>query len=308
MSSSNRSVTPVQEMEGGPSVRKVDAMINYLAPGSFVNRRFVAPGQEVNTGTYQAYPVQVRDGRPIKDRFTLDQNGFVLARHPSAVRDFFDKDEVEAVYPDEAVAAIKSLTGASHVALRGWMVRTSADIGPRREKAVGYQHQGGVQPPAGEAHVDFLPETAEAMARATWMERFPGAPPYRRFIITSLWRCFSAPPQDWPLALCDGRSVDAAEGIPNTLVVVDEIPDYATMVGPWPKEKLGPSAAIFNFNPAHRWWYFSQMNRDEVILLKFHDSDRNTAWRVPHTAFHDPSFPDANPRQSIEVRSVAYFV
>jgi hypothetical protein len=50
------------------------------------------------------------------------------------------------------------------------------------------------------------------------------------------------------------------------------------------------------------------MNRDEVILLKFHDSDQNTAWRTPHTAFHDPSFPDANPRQSIEVRSIAYFV
>jgi hypothetical protein len=101
--------------------------------------------------------------------------------------------------------------------------------------------------------------------------------------------------------------VGSEEGTPNTLVVVDEIPDFETMVGDWPAEKLGPSAAIFHFNPDHRWWYFSDMNRDEVILLKFHDSDRTVAWRVPHTAFFDPSFANARHRQSIEVRSIAYF-
>jgi hypothetical protein len=50
------------------------------------------------------------------------------------------------------------------------------------------------------------------------------------------------------------------------------------------------------------------MHRDEVILLKFYDSDHRRAWRVPHTAFFDTSVEDARPRQSIEVRSVAYFL
>ena len=66
--------------------------------------------------------------------------------------------------------------------------------------------------------------------------------------------------------------------------------------------------AIFNFNPAHRWWYFSNMQRDEILLLKFHDSDRSKACRVPHTAFRDPNFPDALPRESIEFRTFAYFL
>lgn len=290
------------------AVRTVDAEITYLAPGSFVNRRFVAPGREVNTGRYQPYRVTIRDGRPIAHRFSLDEHGFVLAEHPSRVADFMDKREVEAIYPAETEAAVQSLTGADVVVSRGWMVRTAAEIPPGAERSAGYRHHGGVQPPAGEAHIDFLPDVAEAMAEATWRERFPGAPRYRRCMVTSLWRCFSEPPQDWPLALCEGRSVGADEGVPNTLVVVDEIPDYDTMVGDWPAEKLGPSAAIFHFNPAHRWWYFSGMQRDEVILLKFHDSDRRTAWRVPHTAFRDTSFADARPRQSIEVRSIAYFV
>jgi len=284
----------------------VETEITYLEQGPFVNRRFVAPGKEVNTGTYRPYPVRVNDARPIADQFTLDRNGFVLAESPSKVIDFLDKDEVEHKYPEEARAAVQTITGADRVALRGWMVRTSAGIAPV-EKPAGYQHYGGIQPPAGEAHVDFLPETAEAMAKATYKEEFPDAAPYSRFIISSLWRCFSPPPQDWPLALCDGRSVGSDEGTPNTLVVVDEIPDFDTMVGEWPADKLGPSAAIFHFNPRHRWWYFSGMNRDEVILLKFHDSDRSVAWRVPHTAFFDPSFANARHRQSIEVRSIAYF-
>ena len=290
------------------AVRSVEADITYLAPGSFVNRRFVAPGREVNTGRYQPYRVRIHDARPIACQFTLDRHGFVLAEHRSGVTDFMDKREVETLYPAEAEAAVKSLTGADFVVNRGWMVRTAGEIPPGAEKSVGYRHHGGVQPPAGEAHVDFLPDTAEAMAVSTWRERFPGAPPYRRFIISSLWRCFSPPPQDWPLAVCDGRSVAAEEGVPNTLVIVDEIPDHDTMVGDWREDRLGPSAAIFRFNAGHRWWYFSAMNRDEVILLKFHDSDRSAAWLVPHTAFHDTSFADARPRQSIELRSIAYFV
>jgi hypothetical protein len=49
------------------------------------------------------------------------------------------------------------------------------------------------------------------------------------------------------------------------------------------------------------------MTRDEALLFKFHDSDHSTAWRAPHTAFHDTSRAAARVRESIEFRSVAYF-
>jgi hypothetical protein len=50
------------------------------------------------------------------------------------------------------------------------------------------------------------------------------------------------------------------------------------------------------------------MHRDEVVLLKFHDSDESTVMRVPHTAFHDTSLADARARESIEFRTFAYFL
>jgi hypothetical protein len=291
------------------TVRSVDTQITYLTPGSFINRRFAAPGVEVNTGTYQPYPVKVSDARPIREQFTLDSHGFVLAEHRSAVQNFYDNEEVGDVYQKEVVEIVKQLTGADLVILQGWMVRNSGDLSKYQSKKVaGYAHQGGVQPPAGEAHVDFTQESAESRAADLFRKTFPHEKSYRRFTATSLWRTFSPPPQDWPLALCDGSSVSREEEATNVLVIVDQIPDRAQMLAELPNEKALPAATIFRHSPKHRWWYFSNMNRDEVILLKFYDSDHSRAWRAPHTAFHDPSFPDARVRESIEVRSIAYFL
>jgi hypothetical protein len=281
--------------------------ITYLAPGSFVNRRFVAPAREVNTGEYRSYPVTVHDARPRQAEFTRASHGFELHTHRSAVRDFRDKEEVAALYPDEVAAAVKEFTGAERVATMSWMVRTSGALPATRPKDSGYQHSGGVQPPAGEAHCDASPDRVDTFARKLYAQRFPGAPPYSRFLYTSFWRAFSPPPQDYPLALCDGHSVEDEEGVPNTLFIVDRIPMRDEMLKPVPDEDQRVAAAIFHHNPAHRWWYFSNMTRDEALLIVFHDSRRVRPWRVPHTAFRDTSRPDANPRESLEFRSVAYF-
>jgi hypothetical protein len=295
-------------VSGAEQIRSVQTELSFVAQGSFINRRFVAPGREVNTGTYERYRVEVCDARDIRDRFTLDNNGFVLADHKSSVADFLDSAQVDAIYPGEVEAIVKRLTGADLVVPRGWMIRSSGDIANRQRKVVGYTHSGGVQPPASEAHVDFTPERAELMGQHIYRDAFPDAEPYTRFIASSLWRAFSPPPQDWPLALCDGRTVAIDEGVPNALFVVDEIPDRDVMLGHMPDEDNAITASIFHHNPAHRWWYFSNMNRDEVVLLKFHDSDTGKACRVPHTAFRDPSFADAQPRESIEFRTFAYFL
>jgi hypothetical protein len=66
------------------NVRTVEAAVNYVAPGSFINRRFVAPGVEHNTGQYESHRVLIRDGRSIKNHFSLDVHGFVLAERATA--------------------------------------------------------------------------------------------------------------------------------------------------------------------------------------------------------------------------------
>ena len=294
-------------LDAEDDVRKADTQIRYLSEGSFVNRRFVTAGAEHSTGQYEDHLVQVRDGRTVRDRLTLDSHGFELLDHRSAVVDFHDKDAVGAIYPEEAAALVRQAVGASHVAVRGWMIRTSADLGQKREKVVGYDHNGGVQPPAGEAHVDYSPQSAPRIADRIFRETFPDAPGYSRFIAFSLWRTFSPPPQDCPLAVCDGRSLDDEEGVNNPLHVVDEMPSPEAMLAPIAGEADNIAASIFRYRPSHRWWYFSNMTRDEALLFKFYDSDHSVTWRCPHSAFYDSSLPDPHTRESIEIRLIAYF-
>ena len=290
------------------TVRTTRALIRYVDPGDFVTRRYVSQGKEINTGTYSDHEMTIRDGMPIRDHFELDIHGFTIASQPTAVRDFHDKNEVDRVYEREVERHVQQLTGADKVVARGWMIRTSADLTDRaKQKAENYQHTGGIQPPAGEAHVDLDTATARRMAEATYKKHFPDGPGYSRFLISSYWRTFSPPPQDVPLAVCDGRTSFGGEEKSNTLFIVDEFPEGDALTAPVEGEDQMMAASIFSHHPGHRWWYFSNMNRDDALFFKFHDSDHARTWRCPHTAFVDTSFADAHVRESIEVRSVAFW-
>jgi hypothetical protein len=289
-------------------VRSIEADLKYLLPGTAINRRFVSAGVEISTGQYDAFRTTIRDGRAIRAHFTLASHGFALLDAPTAIREFGDAADVDALYHAEVERHVQQATGATFVTALGWMIRTSGEVaGRQKPRAPGepYAHRAGVQPPAGEVHVDTDPGRQARAAERVYAKARPGGPGYKRFIITSFWRAISPPPQDCPLALCDGRSVRDDEGVPNTLWVVDKIPD--DLFAPMDDANNPVAAAIFLHNPDHRWWYFSNMQRDEALLFKFHDSDRSGAWRVPHTAFWDQSLPGAQPRESIECRSIAFF-
>ena len=279
---------------GGADIRAVMGEFSYLAPESTVLRRFTAPGQSVNTGTYRAYEMPVRDGRRVRDQFTLDRNGFAIVGHTSAVTDFTDRDEVDRVYVGEVAEFVKSYTGADRVATLGWTLRRSAAPG-----------KNASQPQAALVHDDFSVTGARGRAEAAYSDRFPDGPGFRRALITSLWRVFSPPPQDWPLAICDYTSVGPDEGLDNRLYFVDKIP--ADLYAEMPPDAPGTSGFEFHHRPAHQWWYFPDMTRDEILFFTLNDSDQSRAWRVPHSAFHDKAARATRPRHSIEFRTIAYF-
>jgi hypothetical protein len=290
------------------SARQAPALIRYLDEGDFVTRRYVSRGVEINTGTYGDHRMVVRDGMPIRDHFRFDAHGFMLGRHRSAITDFFNKEEVDRLYLRECEGAIKALTGASCVSAGGWMIRTSADLTARaQEKMENYRHEGGIQPPAGEAHVDYNEITGRRPAERAYATAFPDGRGYKRYVCVSFWRTFTPGPQDWPLAVCDGRTVSDEEATSNTLFVVDDLPTGDALTAPVTGEDQMIAASIFRHRARHRWWYFSNMAADDVLLFKFQDSDHDVTWRCPHTAFHDTSLPDTKTRSSIEVRAVAFF-
>jgi len=116
---------------------------------------------------------------------------------------------------------------------------------------------------------------------------------------------FSPPPQDRPLALCDFRTLGEEDGAATTAYFVDALPDDP--FGPVEHLKPVGSSWKVRHNPAHEWWWFPGMTRDEVLLIKLGDTERGGAWAAPHAAFRDPAADGAVPRHSIEVRTFAYF-
>ena len=72
--------------------------------------------------------------------------------------------------------------------------------------------------------------------------------------------------------------------------------------------RVGQTYAI-TYDPAHKWFWFPRMRREEALVFKVFDSlkDGRARWTA-HTAFADPtSPPHARPRESIEIRTLAFF-
>ena len=273
----------------------VPATVNYLAPGSTRNLRYVAPGGYLTTTEFTAHTVTVANGRPFRAEFELDNSGFTLLDHRSTVTDFRDDGEIDRHYVAEGEELVAEMTGADHVVSLGW-VRRNAAAGP-----------GGARPPGPEVHVDMHPDRATArLAGIHAVQGLPGRT-FRRAICVILWRAFSPPPQDWPLALCDYRSTDDAEGLPNVRLVVDKLPRPCDVPAVIEDVQAKPAGTVFPFMPAHRWWYFPDMHAGEALLFKLFDTEHGVAWRAPHTAFRDPSVAPAHPRESLELRTVAFF-
>jgi hypothetical protein len=271
----------------------VEATINYLRPGGPHNRRFVAPGAEMNTGVYDPHSVEMANARSISP--TLLRHGFELVKHTSAIADFTDAEEVNRLYFAEADSLIRRVAGADLTIPFGWMLRKSGPMA------------NGTQPPAAEAHVDLTPERAERIGNNFLLRDGHNPENYRRHLVISLWRCFSPPPQDWPLALCAGYSVRDDEGTPNLMIRVDTLPKGDDAFAPLDDEAKYPAASVFTFDPDHRWFTYPDMTRDEAIIITFYDSAGGKNWRVPHTAFQDANVSCSAPRQSIELRSIAYW-
>jgi hypothetical protein len=276
--------------------------VNYLAPGSVRNRLYVAPGEQRATARYEPHQVFVADGRPCRDDLSLDAAGFTLVSHQTSVpaAGLDNPAVLDGAYTGEAVSLVRALTGADHVVSLGWLARRTT---PDRASA----GKPPALPPAPDVHVDLhTTEIAHRYARVHARAELPAAGTYRRALWTSLWRAFSPPPQDWPLAVCDYRSTDDAEDSPpNLLFRVSALPDPAAPEAP--DADAESAASLFFYNPAHRWWYFPGMDAGEALLIKLHDTDKSVAWRAPHTSFHDTSATGARPRESVELRTVAYF-
>ncbi len=264
----------------------VMARINYLVPGGPkpVAYQFEPPpGIPVRSGRYAEYPVVVRNARAIAARLSLDREGFAFLRHSGTALDFDDADAVKAAYYPEIESEVKAATGAARVLVFDHTVR-HGDADRRGEK--------GGREPVKRAHNDYTVKSGPRRVRDL-LGPEAAALLERRFAIVNFWRPIVGPVEESPLALCDAHSIAPGDLVATDLVYRDRIGEVYSLA----------------HAPAHRWYYFPRMERDEAVFIKCFDSAADGRARfAAHSAFDDPTTaPGAAPRHSIELRTLAFF-
>jgi len=272
---------------GSQRARTVEATLRFVVDTGVTPIVYPSEGGgpvERQTGQYVQQSVTITDARQIREQLSIDRQGFELLRRQTGVQDFYSDDELSAVYERELEQLITKLSGAAEVIVFDH-TRRADDPSTRQQR--------DVREPVSTAHSDYTDRSARQRIRDLLPHDEAKQRLARRFAIVNIWRPLRGPVRTAPLALCDAQSIDT-----NDLVVTERRA----------RDRIGE---IFHvaFNPQQRWFYFPDMQADEVIAIKTYDSARDGRARfAPHLAFDDPSAsPDAPGRESIESRCLVFF-
>ncbi len=281
-----------QAVAKAPEVR---AEINYLvytgeAP---VFNQSHSPAEKMKMqGARVPREMPIRNARLLSDDFSLDVEGFAFVEQATHVTDFNDDAQLESIYVPEIEALIAAAAGASEAVVFDHT---------RRSTELAHRETYASRDPVPAPHSDYTDESAVQRIRdkfgADADERLKG-----RFAIVNAWRSMIGTIEQWPLTVCDARTIDD-----TTLHATRrEAP-----LRPEPSfEYNRPSSTRHaTYDENHRWFYFPRMTRDEVLLFKNYDTlTDGTARYALHSAFDDPSTPDdPAPRETIETRAFVFF-
>jgi hypothetical protein len=167
--------TSIQERADG-GIEVVNARLNYLAEATPkpVNYAYDPPaGVPRRSGKYVAQTVAIHNGRHLLGKLSLDTNGFVLREQETAVRDFYNPDEVKSVYYPEVERLIKRVTGAERVVVFDHIVRNPvlAERGEKSARAPAkIVHNDYSFKSAARRVRDLLPEEADRLLRGRFSE------------------------------------------------------------------------------------------------------------------------------------------
>ena len=265
----------------------IDASINYyLDNGGKPYTYTGGPGSTDLRSSTTADPhrVAMHNGRPFVDRFALERDGFHFVPHDTKVQSFFEEDEIRRIYYPEMEALVKAESGAKRVVVFDHTLRTADDASASNARSARWSSAPTTTTPSGPGRsacaISFRRRRRRSCCR-------------RRFAIIQVWRPIRHPVETFPLAICDAQSVS--------------FDDFVISERRYPN-RVGQTYAV-KYNPAHRWYWFPRMRRDEALVFKVYDSlaDGRARWTA-HTAFDDPTAPaNARPRESIEIRTFAFF-
>lgn len=270
-----------------PSTPSISAELSYIIDTGkppFIYVDWPEKEPEANPGVYEKKIVDMHDGRPIRDRFSLDTHGFAFVTHPTQVRDFTDADERTRIYDKEIETLVRTQARAREVIVFDHTIRIGDEAGRKSANA---------RPPVRGVHNDFTERSAPQRMRDALGIDEAERRMRRRYAIIQVWRPIRGDVLADPLAMCDARTIPREGFIPMQRRY---------------RHRTAETYHI-SYHPSHAWFYFPRMTRNEAIVFKVYDTGETVAARfTAHTAFDDPTSPPGAPaRESIESRAFAFF-
>lgn len=235
-------------------------------------------------GTFETRPVEIINGRPQIDRFSLETEGFALVPHDTRVKNFYDEDELKSVYYPEMEQLISQMTGATRVVVFDHTLRHGDE--QTREKDL-------LREPVRMVHNDYTEWSGPERARHVFGEEEAEKLLKHRMAVIQVWRAINTDIERDPLAIADARSLTPDELIASERRHLDRVGEIYQIA----------------YSPQLKWYYFPKMRRNEALVFKCYDSEKDGRARfTAHSSFKDPTTPKgARPRESIEIRTLAFF-
>ncbi|TIX49044.1 CmcJ/NvfI family oxidoreductase [Alteraurantiacibacter aquimixticola] len=257
----------------------VRTTMNYVVRGE--EAIFYAGDREKSYWPQDPHEVTIHDVRPFIHDLALEKNGFVVLDEPSGIADYTDKEQL-ARYCRDTEAVVQRLTGADKVVSFGPVIRTNAS------------GTHGHNQPAFGAHVDYGARTVADYTRDLLPPEEAEERLAKRHMLINVWRPITMV-ESAPFAVADASTVKREDLFQS---------EVRGGLG-------GVDRSLWGFNlaykPDHKWYWVPHMQPWEALAFKLFDSDEDAVQFTAHSAFDDPNTPrDAEPRQSIEVRTIAY--
>ncbi len=264
--------------------RALEAPINFLVRSNGKPRVDIpeqGQGLTERSGQFEKRLTPIKDARADAGNFSLDRNGFSFHQHQTDVVDFLDEGQVVGIYYPEVEELVRQVTSAEKVHVFDHTIRIEDD---------GKRDAVAVRAPVEVAHNDYTDKSGPQRIRDLFDPEEAEERLNRRYAVVNVWRSIGAPAITTPLAISDASTMQPGDFIPTDLVY---------------KDRVGEIAQI-GYSDGQRWYYFSEMARDEALLIKCFDSVKDGRARfTAHTAFTNPQAPaGAPPRESIELRTL----
>jgi hypothetical protein len=239
-------------------------------------------------GSPDRQTVRIRSMRAMKAAPRLDECGFALVPHETAVKDFYDDADVRGTYYLEAAKLVAGLLSAGRtVAFDHAARRPPGALAPERGATGTDRRISDIRRPFPRVHGDYTPVSARQRLEQFFPEELK-AGRVRRYGIVNIWRALRGPLRDSPLAVCDARTVEATDLVACEVMYPD---------------RRGEIYSVRHSHD-HAWYYAPDMMPGEALVFKtFESAAPEFAGISPHAAFDEPGVDaGAIPRESFEVR------